>query len=236
MEQAPIKAGMIASLAAFFEEAARPVFSRRMIAPALFLAVLLTASNIVILLNVPEKGAGLPMVFVAAAMVRIVGLLVGCVAVLRVLADSDRPAWKPDGAFWLYGVTMVAGIALAAGSRILFGARMDFAAELASGLLLTLISAPLAVWFTAIAVERPLAWRPGPFFAHFGNWLPHLVFWAVLLETPLGALHGHLDKWLVAGAGDWFWPIALIDGPMSAVMAIAGLAFAAAAYRRVARS
>jgi hypothetical protein len=207
-----------------------------MLAPALFLAVLLTASNIVILLNVPEKGAGVPIVFISAAVVRLVGLLVGCVAVLRILADSDRPAWKPDGAFWLYGATMVAGIALAAGSRVIFGARMDFATELASGLLMTLISAPFAVWFTAIAVERPLAWRPSPFFAKFGQWLPHLIFWAVVLETPLGALHAHLDKWLVAGAGEWFWPVALIDGPISAVMAIAGLAFSVAAYRRVARS
>ena len=40
---------------------------------------------------------------------------------------------------------------------------------------------------------------------------------------------------LLGGVGDWFWPLALVDGPLSAVLVLLGLALASAAYRRVAR-
>jgi hypothetical protein len=98
------------------------------------------------------------------------------------------------------------------------------------------ITAPLAPWFVAIAVERPLAWRPGPWLRRFGAWLPWLLLWNLLVVTPLGEIHGALDRRLMTGAGDWFWPIALFDGPFSAAMALLGLALASLAYRRVARS
>jgi hypothetical protein len=100
--------------------------------------------------------------------------------------------------------------------------------------LVTLLTAPFVVWFTAIAVERPLAWRPRPYFRDFDRWLPPVLVWALLLTTPMGIVHALLDEWLLEGAGDAFWPVTLIDGPLSAAMALIGFALAAEAYRRVA--
>ena len=67
------------------------------------------------------------------------------------------------------------------------------------------------------------------------QWLPPLLFWALLLTTPLGIAHAVLGDWLIEGAGSWFWPAALIDGPLSVAAALLGFALTAEAYRRVAR-
>ena len=68
----------------------------------------------------------------------------------------------------------------------------------------------------------------------FRHWLPHYLVWSLLLVTPLGLAHGLIDLRLVAGAGEGFWPLALVDGPLSTLLALVGLGLGAAAYRRVA--
>lgn len=221
-------------LAAFLTAASSRLFSRRLLVPALVLTVLLTASNIVILLNRPEPGQ-LSWPFAAAAFVRVAGLFLGTVAVLRLLTGSPRPAWRPDGAFWLYAAILLLFMAASIGVELAAGGGRGGAAAVVRGVLVTVATAPFAVWFTAIAVERPLAWRPAPWFRDFGRWLPQLLFWGLLLTTPLNIAHALLGDWLIAGAGRWFWPVALIDGPLSVAGALLGFALAAEAYRRVAQ-
>ena len=220
---------------AFLTAAVRPLLSRRLLVPALVLTLLLTVSNIVILLNLPVEGQLPPWSFLASAVVRVGGLLLVTVTVLRLLTGCARPPWRPDGAFWLYALTLIFAIAVSAVIEAALGGGRGPGPAIVRGALVTIVSAPLAVWFTAIAVERPLAWRPSPRLRDFRRWLPQLLFWGLVLTTPLGIVHALLDEWLLEGAGRWFWPVALVDGPLSAAMALLSLALAAEAYRRVAR-
>jgi hypothetical protein len=221
-------------LAAFLTDALRPLLSRPLLVPVLLLILLLTATNIVILLNRPAPGQP-SWPFAAAAFVRVAGLFVTTIALLRLLTGSARPAWRPDGAFWLYSATLLLFMAASVGIEVALGGERGAGAALLRGVLVTLATAPFAVWFTAIAVERPLAWRPAPWLRGFGRWLGPLLFWGLLLSTPLNIGHALLGDWLVEGAGRWFWPAALIDGPLSVAGALVGFALAAEAYRRVAQ-
>jgi hypothetical protein len=223
-------------LVGFLRDALVPLSARPLLAPLLLLTVLLTASNIVILLNVPVKGQTPPAAFLAAAFVRVAGLLVVAVAILRRLTASPRPAWLPDAGFWLYVLSFLFIVGLTAMFDFAAGNRPDTVIGVLVNALASLVTAPLAVWFTAMAVARPLAWRPSPWLRAWWSWLPHYLVWTLLLIVPLGALHAAIDGRLVSGAGAWFWPLALVDGPLSLLVAAGGLALAAEAYRRVARS
>ena len=219
---------------AFLRETLASLANRRLLLPAALLTILLTASNIVILLNVPVPGEP-PVVFAVAALVRVLGLLALAVAVLRVLGGSARGRFVPDGAFWLYGATLVAGILLSATLGVLAGGRNDAVVGALVGIAVIALSAPFAAWFTAIAVERPLAAAPARWLRGMRRWLPPLVLWSLVVVLPLGQLHAAIDLFLIRGAGRWFWPLALVDGPLSALLAVFGLALAATAYRSVAR-
>jgi hypothetical protein len=223
-------------LVPFLSEALSGVLRREMLIPALLLLVVLTASNIVILRNMPAaEGALPPLPFLVAALVRLVGLFILAVGILRIAAASERPPWRPDGGFWLYPLTFLAGVAINTLVGRLLGDRTDLAVLVASNILVTVLLAPLVVWVVAIVVARPLAWRPRPWLRDFRRWLPQLLFWTLLLVTPMAVLHASIDMWLIKGAGEWFWPAALFDGALSTLMAVIGLGLNAAAYRRVAR-
>ena len=230
---APAAAGE--GLAGFFAEAVASLWTRRLLLPAAALVLLLTATNIVLALHIPAPGDPVPWQFAAAGLLRLLGLFVAAVAVLRLLNGSPRPAWRPDGSTALYGATILFGLGVTLAAMRLIGDRSDAVTGLLIGAAVSATTAPLAAWFTAIAVERPLAWRPARWLRGFGRWLPHLVFWSLLVVVPLGQLHAGIDTFLVAGAGRWFWPLALLDGPLSALLALLGLALAGTAYRRVAR-
>jgi hypothetical protein len=223
-------------LVGFLREALAPVFRRPLLVPLLLLVVVLTASNIVILLNLPEKGRMPSAAFLAAAIVRVGGLLVVAVAILRRLTASPRPAWRPDAGFWLYVLSFLFIVALTALLGFAAGNRPDTASGVLVNAVASLVTAPFAAWFAAMAVARPLAWRPAPWLRAWWSWLPHYLVWTLLLIVPLGALHAAIDGRLVTGAGPWFWPLALVDGPLSVLVAAGGLALAAQSYRRVARS
>src|SRR3546814_20201630 len=81
--------------------------------PAGLLLVILTLSNIVILFNIPEAGAVPSYAFLAAAFVRIGGILVLSVAILRILAPGGRYPWQPAVAFWLSALSLFATFVLA---------------------------------------------------------------------------------------------------------------------------
>lgn len=225
----------MADLLAFLREALRPLFSRRMLVPALLLALLLTASNIVIVRNAPAPGAALPPLFIAAALARIGGLLCFIVAIVRILAASPRRPWLPDGAFWLSALAAILLFAVSAPVGAALGSENGVLNAAMANVLTTVALAPLAPWLVALAAEKPLAWQPAPWLRNFRAWLPQLIFWAVLLVVPLGLAHGEIDRAVLDGVGAWFWPAMLVDGPLSAVMALLALGLNNAAYWRVAR-
>jgi hypothetical protein len=175
--------------------------------------------------------------FILAAIVRVGGLLVFTVGLIRLLAASPRPVWMPDGAFWLSALATILSISASVLIDRLTGDRSDALGFVISGALFMLIVAPLAPWLMALAAEKPLAWRPGPWLRNMQAWLLQLVFWSLLLLTPLSFMHAEIDTAVLEGRiGGWFWPAMLFDGPLSAVIALLGLGLNAAAYRRVARS
>jgi hypothetical protein len=172
--------------------------------------------------------------FFAAAFVRIAGILILSSAILRIGAPSERPAWRLDGGFWLYSLAVIASIGLAAAETVLLGDSTDPAGLALRNALSTLILGPFATWFVGMNVAKPLGWQPRRFMRLFGRWLPPLVIWSLLLITPMGVLHALIDIRLIAGVGELFWPLALFDGALSAVIALTGFGLNLAAYRRVA--
>lgn len=221
---------------AFLKEALAGLRRREALLPALLLLIVLTVSNIVILQNLPPAlGAPPPLPFVIAAFVRIAGVLIFAVALLRVAGGSERPKWRPDGAFWLYGLVMVAGFAVSYLARTIVGGRADLVGLLLGGVVSALILSPFAAWVGAIAAARPLAWKPVPWVGSFRLWLAPLLFWWLLLVVPMATLHAMIGIRLLKGGGDLFWPLALFDGALSTLMALIGFGLNAAAYRRVAR-
>jgi hypothetical protein len=182
----------------------------------------------------PAKGVAPSSDFFVAAVVRVAGLLLIAVAILRMLTESPRRPWLPDGGFWLYALTFAAGVAAGALARVVIGDRTDLFTLIVSNGLTTLLLSPLAVWFVAIAVARPLAWRPGPWLRNLRHWWFPVIFWTLLLVMPMGVLHASIDLQLAKGVGDRFWPLALFDGLLSTAMALIGIAINAAAYRHVA--
>ncbi|HEX9947539.1 MAG TPA: hypothetical protein VGA98_08365 [Allosphingosinicella sp.] len=222
-------------LIGFLREALALLRTPGLLMPVLALAVLLTASNIVVASNVPEDGRGLGAAFMVAAFVRVAGLLVLAVAILRTMTRSARPRFRPDAGFWLYALTFVAAAAVSVAVRLLTG-EDDSLSSIALGNVVTgVVTAPFAVWWGALAVERPVPWSPAPWLRGLRLWLPHFLFWSLAVVTPLAVLHAAIDTSVVKDARDWFWPLLLFDGPLSTVMALLGLALIAAAYRRVAR-
>lgn len=222
-------------LAAFLSQTVRRLLDPKMRLPAGLLLAILTFSNIVILLNVQEGGAVPSYAFLAAAFVRVGGILVLGVAILRILADSERYPWRPDDAFWLYAASLIVTFGVAALLGDLVGSPDKFANIVLRNVLLTLVLAPFAPWIVGIAAATPLGWDPARFLRDFRRWLPPLLAWTLLLVTPMGILHAVIDLHLLEGATEWFWPLVMFDGALSTLLALISLGLNVEAYRRVAR-
>jgi hypothetical protein len=119
---------------------------------------------------------------------------------------------------------------------VVVGGRNDHLSGLAAGALDTALRTPFEAWFVAIAVERPLAWRPWPWLRDFRLWLPALLLWGLLIVLPLRHLQLMLNWTYLVSGTDWSWPAALPDGALGAAIELVWLALASTAYRRVARS
>lgn len=221
-------------LTGFVAEAASIILKRPMLVPALLLAAVLTGSNIVILLNLPQPGVLPALPFLIAAFIRIAGILLLSSAILRLGAPSERPVWRLDGGFWLYSLAIFASLGLAFVEASLLGNPTDPPGLALRSAFSTIILAPFATWIVGMNVATPLGWRPTRFIREFRRWLPALLFWSLLLITPMGVLHAVIDIRLIAGVGELFWPLALFDGALSAVIALTGFGLNLAAYRRVA--
>jgi hypothetical protein len=221
---------------AFVKEALVSLGRRRILLPALLLIFLQSASLVALVATLPTAGHPDHSRYLAVLLLFLLGLLACSVALLRILNASPRPPWQPDASLWLFGLTVIAGAFIAIMADLVMGGRTDLLAGLASGALSAIISAPLAPWFTAIAVERPLALRPRDHIRRFAAWLPALLLWNLLIVVPLGQILAMLTQRLIDGAGGWFWPIVLLYGLLGAAIELASCALASVAYRRVARS
>lgn len=230
---APRGEGMLA-----FVQEARGRLDSGIALPAAALLVVLTASNIGLLLDLPAPGERPGPVLLAAGLARVVGLFFFSVPILRVMAGSERRPWELDGAFFLFYPVAMFSLGVAAVLALLFTDPANPADALRIVLrtgAATAIMAPLAPWLVGIAAAVPLGINPARFLIRFRRWLPHLLFWLLLLVTPLAALHAMIDMALVQGRIGWFWSAALLDGALSTLVVIATYAFHAAAYRRVAQ-
>jgi len=107
---------------AFVREAALSLFDRRLLVPFILFVLLLTLTNLVVLTNMPADGATPSASFIAAAVVRLLGLIWFSVAFLRAINRSPRPAWRPDGSLFVYAITLVLGISLVAAGEIVAAA------------------------------------------------------------------------------------------------------------------
>lgn len=214
---------------------ARQSVTPRVAVPALLLLAVLTASNIVLLLNIPLPGEPLDGVAVVAGLARLAGLLVFLVPLVRILAASPRPPWKPDAAFFLFAAVVIASFAVAGGLAAAFGVSPGPLRLALRTLAATLILTPLAPWIVGVAAAVPLGTNPARFLRDFGRWLAPLMVWSLLIVTPLAFIHALVDMALLQGRIGWFWTASLLDGVLSTVILVLTYALYAAAYRRVAR-
>jgi hypothetical protein len=185
-------------LTSFLAEA-RAAITPRIAVPALLLLVVLTGSNIVLLLNLPAPGERPGAAALLAAFARLAGLLVFLVPLVRILAGSPRPAWKADGAFFLFILVVIFSLALAAGLARAFGMPSDAPRLALRTLAATLIVTPLAPWIVGVASAVPLGADPRRFLRDFGRWLLPLMVWSVLIVTPLAFVHAAVDMALLEG-------------------------------------
>lgn len=220
----------------FLEEAVAQARDPRWRPIVLLLFLFLGGTNAVLALSKPDAGETPGLAFALAGLVRVLALIAISVAALRIATASPRRTWMPDGGFWAYLVLGLVGVVGAlAGAAV--GARFGDAGRiLVTELVGSAIGAPLAVWGVALAVERPLALDPRPRFRNIAAWLPQLYLWALLLVIPVACLHAWLSLQLVRSGGEGaFWPLAVLDGIVSALLVLLLLSLHLAAYSRVAR-
>jgi succinate dehydrogenase hydrophobic anchor subunit len=221
-------------LASFLAEALAGLRQPGVGLAALAMLLLLTGSNILLLRNMPEPGDLPSAAAIFAIVLRIGGLAYVGTALIRALAGSERPQWRPDGAFWLYLLATLASLAVGAGLASLLCDSREALPVLVRGVVSAVVLAPFAPWLVGMAAARPLGINPRRFMRQFGRWFPHLIFWSLLVVTPLGVAHALIDFQLIEGVGDLFWPLALFDGALSLLIILFGFALNVAAYRRVA--
>lgn len=220
----------------FLRESLDSLADRRLLLPAFLLVALLAGGKIALLANLPSPGDSDHLPYLVAFMLALLMTMALVVAILRILNRSVRPPWQPDLSLMVYGMTIVAGTSIDVAADFAVGGKDDLLGGLAALCIDAAVGAPLAVWFVAIAVESPLAWRPDPWFRNFRLWLPSLLFWGFVMMVPLRQLLLMLDqKYLTVGA-DWSWPAALVEAPLAAAAGMVSLALASTAYRRVAYS
>jgi hypothetical protein len=180
----------------------------------------------------PPKGRGVYLLF---ALIGIAFVLVEwtTVAVLRLAAASARSLWRVDGSLLLSFGLNAAISATALSFAPLMDETSPFAALLASAALQAVLTAPLAPWLVAVAVERPLALSPWRFLKQADGWLVPLLLLTLLLLLPLqmGQLWASMAI-LTSGSGTIEFTLAYAG--LVALSAMIGVALALVAYRSVA--
>jgi len=219
---------------AFLKEALGSLLTPGLTAPILVAAVLLPATNLLILSNLPTRENPDHGPYLAAIAALVIVHTALAVAILRILNGSPRPAWSPDWSAWTYGLAVLGGLAVGLFADWIINPSSIMSA-LANEIVGTVIITPLAPWLVAIAVERPLAWRAAPRLRRPRSWLPALLLWNFLILVPADALYRiGFGAWLERGGKD-DWRFFVLDGIAIVVRILPALALASVAYRRVAR-
>jgi len=219
---------------AFLKEALGSLFTSRLRLPMLLAAVLPPATNLLILSNLPSRDNPDHGPYLATFIAFVIVHTALAIAILRILNGSSRPAWSPDSSAWTYGLVVLSSIAVGLFADWIADSSTILSA-LANQIVSTAIIVPLAPWLVAIAVDRPLAWRPAPWFQRLGTWLPALLLWNFLILVPADALYRiGFGAWLEQGGKD-DWRFFVFDGAATAPRILLALALASVAYRRVAR-
>jgi hypothetical protein len=225
-------AGEPSGLGGFLKAGLAQAADRRWRLHALLFLLFLGGSNAALALARPEAGSAPGLVFLLAAIVRVVALVWIGVAALRVAALSPRQPWRPDGGFWLYFLLSLLGLAAAAAGAAVAARLEGLPRILVAELIAVLLAAPLTVWTAAAAVERPLALSPGPHFRRLGAWLPPLLVWGVVLVVPLAGAHAFLSLRMIETVGtSAFWPTAIGDAALSTALVLLMLGLRLTAYR-----
>jgi hypothetical protein len=203
--------------------------------PVLLAAVLLPATNILLLSTLPTHANPDHGPYVAA-----LGALLVCYAALvlamtRILNGSPRPAWSPDWSALVYGLVVLVSFFIGLFADWILDPTTSTLTALANRIVSSTIAAPLTPWCVAIAVERPLAWRPAPWIRRFRAWLPALLLWNFLILVPADILYRIGFAAWVDKVGPPNWLFFILDGVTTAARLSLGVALASVAYRRVAR-
>lgn len=219
---------------AFLLEALRSLSTPGLKLPMLLVALLQPASNLLILSNLPTTANPDHGPYVAALAAALLCYAALALAILRILNGSPRAAWSPDGSALAYGLFVLGTFAVGLFADWMVNPSTLLAA-LANGIISSAILVPLSPWLVAIAVERPVAWRPGPRLRRLRAWLPALLLWNFLILVPVNALYRiGFGAWLDKG-GSGVWLFYVVDGVVTAARVSLALALASVAYRRVAR-
>jgi hypothetical protein len=224
------------TLGPFFRDALTQLVAREWWLPALLFFVLAGGSQAMLVLA-PPGGDGQPNpLFGLAVLVRLVGVIWISVALLRLANPGERRPWAADGAFLFYGVLSLLALAVTiVVAQLTAGFDGIYRVALVEGISIAVL-APLAPWFVAAAVTRPIAFSPLSWLRGFGRWLPHYLVLALLIGLPIVVAHGALSVAMLASAGlPAFWPLALADAVASTIVGLFTLALRVAAYRSVAQ-
>jgi hypothetical protein len=198
------------------------------LAPLLLL--LLTATNAVLALRAPAPGSEPDLAFVAAGLVRGVGLVSFSVALLRIAAGSGRPRWLPDAGYFLYFAISGIGLLFSIAAGRIGADWPPLARILLVEAAAMLLFAPFLRWLVAAAVAQPLALDPRPWFHRPKSWLPAVLV-LLLPLVALATLHALATLELLASADSpAFWTIIVADGLLSTLLVLLTLALRFTAY------
>ncbi|HEY5721293.1 MAG TPA: hypothetical protein VIT45_03135 [Allosphingosinicella sp.] len=220
---------------AFLKEAVESLKMPGLAAPMLLSVILLPATNILLLFNLPTRAEPDHGPYLAAFAAALVVHAALAIAILRILNGSPRPAWSPDWSAWAYGLVILAEFAIGLFSDAIMSRSPGIMAVIASEIVSTAIIVPLAPWFVAIAVDRPLAWNPAPWFRRARIWLPALLLWNFLILAPAGVAYRLVLETSLAEIDRRDWPWFILHGVVTAALMFLALALASVAYRRIAR-
>jgi hypothetical protein len=156
-------------------------------------------------------------------------------ALLRRSSASPRAAWRIDGSLLLY-IALHAGIAAAQWFWApLFENWSTYGSLLIGAALPLLLTLPLAPWFVAVAVERPLAVSPARFLKQADSWFPPLLLLTLVLILPLNLGQIWTYSALFA-SGRGAVEFGLLHSALATLSAMLSLSLALTAYRSVARA
>ncbi len=208
------------------------LFARRTALPLTLLMLILVGTGIVALLFPPMPDAPAPLPFVAATIARAIATCWLAAAILRRAVASERPAWLPDGAFWLFLLPFSATLAIPLLMAPLLGGLGWLPGHLIGDAVAVLFVGLLGPWLVALVAAGKAGLSP--WLRGAAQWLPHRIGWGLLLLVPLGFLHLWLGSLPFVDAR-WFWVGAIGEGLVWFLLLALRLGLDAAAYWRVAQ-